>query len=36
VKDAAGNIWWISTHVEDVSSEEMERRAQERWKSDGR
>lgn len=27
VKDAAGNQWWISTHVEDVSPEEMERRA---------
>jgi PhnB protein len=36
VKDAAGNTWWISTHIEDVSSEEMERRAQERWKTDGR
>jgi PhnB protein len=36
VKDAAGNSWWISTHIEDVSSEELERRAQERWKNDGR
>ena len=27
VKDAAGNQWWISTHVEDVSPEEMEKRA---------
>jgi PhnB protein len=26
VEDASGNQWWISTHVEDVSSEEMERR----------
>jgi len=26
VKDSAGNEWWISTHVEDVSSEEMQRR----------
>jgi PhnB protein len=26
VKDPAGNSWWISTHVEDVSPEEMERR----------
>lgn len=34
VKDVAGNIWWISTHVEDVSPEEMERRAQERWKNE--
>jgi PhnB protein len=36
VKDAAGNIWWISTHVEDVSAEEMERRAKERWKNEAR
>jgi PhnB protein len=27
VEDAFGNQWWIATHVEDVSSEEMERRA---------
>lgn len=27
VEDAFGNQWWISTHVEDVSSEEMEQRA---------
>ena len=27
VKDFAGNIWWIATHVEDVSSDELERRA---------
>lgn len=33
VKDPAGNTWWISTHIEDVSPEEMERRAQARWKS---
>ena len=26
VKDPAGNIWWIATHVEDVSREEEERR----------
>lgn len=26
VKDGAGNQWWISTHVEDVPPEEMERR----------
>lgn len=26
VLDPAGNQWWISTHVEDVSEEEMERR----------
>jgi PhnB protein len=32
VKDAAGDHWWISTHVEDVPPEEMGRRAQE-WLS---
>ena len=26
VKDPSGNQWWISTHVEDVSAEEMARR----------
>ncbi|HLX64509.1 MAG TPA: VOC family protein [Planctomycetota bacterium] len=26
VKDAFGNQWWIATHVEDVSDEEMKRR----------
>lgn len=26
VKDPTGNTWWISTHVEDVPPEEMERR----------
>ena len=29
VKDPTGNVWWISTHVEDVSPEEMEKRAKE-------
>jgi len=27
VVDSNGNQWWIATHVEDVSNEEMERRA---------
>jgi PhnB protein len=27
VEDAFGNQWWISTHVEDVTPEELERRA---------
>jgi uncharacterized glyoxalase superfamily protein PhnB len=27
VKDPSGNIWWIATHIEDVSSEELHRRA---------
>ncbi|HYV75564.1 MAG TPA: VOC family protein [Candidatus Binatia bacterium] len=26
VEDSQGNKWWIGTHVEDVSEEEMERR----------
>jgi uncharacterized glyoxalase superfamily protein PhnB len=26
VEDPNGNYWWIATHIEDVSSEEMERR----------
>ncbi len=28
VEDAAGNQWWIATHIEDVSPEELQRRAQ--------
>jgi PhnB protein len=27
VKDAVGNSWWFATHVEDVSPEELKRRA---------
>ena len=27
VEDAFGNQWWIATHIEDVTLEEMERRA---------
>jgi hypothetical protein len=27
VTDSNGNQWWIATHVEDVSQEELERRA---------
>jgi uncharacterized glyoxalase superfamily protein PhnB len=27
VKDAFGNQWWLATHVEDVSPEEMQRRS---------
>jgi uncharacterized glyoxalase superfamily protein PhnB len=27
IKDFAGNRWWIATHIEDVSSEELEKRA---------
>jgi len=28
VKDSAGNVWWIGTHVEDVPPEEMAKRAE--------
>jgi PhnB protein len=28
VKDAAGNYWWIATHVEDVPPDELARRAE--------
>jgi uncharacterized glyoxalase superfamily protein PhnB len=27
IKDAWGNQWWIATHVEDVSMEEIKRRS---------
>ena len=27
IKDFAGNKWWIATHVEDVSGDEIARRA---------
>jgi len=27
VKDICGNSWWIGTHIEDVSAEEVQRRA---------
>jgi uncharacterized glyoxalase superfamily protein PhnB len=30
VKDAFGNQWWIATHIEDVSREELERRMKDR------
>jgi len=26
VEDEAGNQWWIGTHIEDVSPDEMQRR----------
>lgn len=29
VRDTQGNQWWISTHIEDVSDEEVERRMSE-------
>ena len=30
VQDPSGNKWWIATHVEDVSAEEMERKSKEK------
>src|SRR5205814_1182913 len=27
LEDSQGNHWWLATHIEDVSKEEMERRA---------
>ncbi len=30
VRDAAGNMWWIGTHIEDVAPEEIAKRAQTR------
>jgi PhnB protein len=30
VQDPSGNKWWIATHVEDVSAEEMERKAKDK------
>lgn len=27
IKDPAGNMWWIGTHIEDVPPEEIEKRA---------
>jgi uncharacterized glyoxalase superfamily protein PhnB len=30
VQDPFGNQWWLSTHIEDVSPEEMRRRSEER------
>ena len=28
VKDPSGNIWWVATHIEDVSREEQAKRAE--------
>lgn len=32
IEDPQGNQWWIATHVEDVTPEEMERRAKDQLK----
>jgi PhnB protein len=36
VADSAGNQWWIAKHVEDVPPEEIERRAAEHAKKQGK
>jgi PhnB protein len=35
VKDPFGNLWWIATHIEDVSPEELDRRSAEHAKKQG-
>jgi uncharacterized glyoxalase superfamily protein PhnB len=35
VKDPFGNIWWIATHIEDLSPAELNRRARERMRQSG-
>ena len=30
IKDPCGNLWWVATHIEDVSPEELARRSAER------
>ena len=35
VRDSAGNVWWIGTHIEDVAPEEIARRAAERATAHG-
>ena len=32
VKDPSGNLWWIATHKEDVSPEELAKRAEAQMK----
>ena len=32
VRDTNGNMWWIGTHIEDVSRDELQRRANEEMK----
>jgi len=27
VREPVGNVWWIATHIEDVSPEELQKRA---------
>jgi uncharacterized glyoxalase superfamily protein PhnB len=32
VRDPFGNVWWIATHVEDLSPEEMKARTEASWR----
>ena len=32
VKDSSGNIWWIATHIEDMTPKELEKRMKEFFK----
>lgn len=36
VKDPCGNMWWLATHVEDVTPEEAARRAAEKAQADAK
>jgi PhnB protein len=36
VRDPVGNIWWIQTHVENVDSQEMAKRATQKQFRDAR
>ena len=36
VKDAAGNIWFFGTHIEDVAPAEIKKRAEELFKKQGK
>jgi len=36
VEDPSGNHWWIATRIEDVSPEELERRAQDAFATQGK
>ncbi len=31
VRDPGGNVWWIATHIEEVSAEEQVRRLVAQW-----
>jgi PhnB protein len=35
VRDPCGNLWWIATHIEDLSPAELKRRAQEAMQKAG-